>query len=191
MESRRDSLKILGAVSAAYALPFTAQQLQAQHAHEQAGKQTVAPVAGPFTPKFLNAHELAVVSKLASLIIPDTATPGALAAGVPRYIDGALTTSPELQTRYREGIPALDGAARKQYGKAFLELNPAEQIEFVTPLCASADRMEMKPPEVPFFRAVKAMTADGYYTSQIGLETELGYKGNVALASFPGCTDSH
>ena len=191
MESRRDSLKIIGAASAACALPFSAEQLYGQHAHEQAGKQSVPAVVGPFTPKFLTAHELAVVSQLASLIIPDTATPGALAAGVPRYIDGALTASPELQARYREGVPALDGAARKQYGKAFLELTPSEQIEFLTPLCARADRMELKPAEVPFFRAVKSMTADGYYTSRIGLETELGYKGNVALAAFPGCTESH
>jgi hypothetical protein len=34
---------------------------------------------------------------------------------------------------------------------------------------------------------IKSMTADAYYTSQIGLVQELGYKGNTVLASFPGC----
>ena len=29
------------------------------------------------------------------------------------------------------------------------------------------------------------MTADGYYTSTIGLRDELEYKGNTELASFP------
>ena len=29
------------------------------------------------------------------------------------------------------------------------------------------------------------MTADGYYTSKIGLRDELGYKGNTVLERFP------
>jgi gluconate 2-dehydrogenase gamma chain len=41
---------------------------------------------------------------------------------------------------------------------------------------------------VRFFRLVKNLTADGYYTSRVGLIAELGYAGNTALARFPGCT---
>ena len=46
------------------------------------------------------------------------------------------------------------------------------------------------PAETPlrFFRLVKNLTADGYYTSRIGLIDELGYSGNTALARFPSCT---
>jgi glucoside 3-dehydrogenase (cytochrome c) hitch-hiker subunit len=40
---------------------------------------------------------------------------------------------------------------------------------------------------VRFFRLVKNLTADGYYTSRVGLLEELGYTGNTALARFPGC----
>ena len=191
MDSRRDSLKIIGAIGATCAFPFGADELYGQHMHDQAGKQATPAAAGPFTPKFLTAHELAVVSRMSDIIIPTTDTPGAIAAGVPKYIDGALTANPDMQVRYREGVPALDASAQKKYGKVFLELTAPEQVAFLTPLCERADKMEMKPVEVVFFRAVKSMTADGYYTSQIGLETELGYKGNVALASFPGCTEVH
>ena len=38
-----------------------------------------------------------------------------------------------------------------------------------------------------FFRLVKNLTADGYYTSRIGLTDELGYTGNTALGRFPAC----
>lgn len=38
-----------------------------------------------------------------------------------------------------------------------------------------------------FFRAMTSLTAEGYYTSQIGLMDELGYVGNTALAAFPEC----
>ena len=187
-ETRRDSLKILGAIGATCAVPFGA---FGQHQHDQAGKPSIPAVAGPFIPKFLTGHELAVVSRLADLIIPPSETQGAVAAGVPKYIDGALVLNPEMQARFREGVPALDRAAKQKSGKLFLELTEPQQVELLKPICARADKMEMKPVEVVFFRAVKAMTADGYYTSQIGLEQELGYQGNVALASFPGCTDVH
>jgi gluconate 2-dehydrogenase gamma chain len=40
---------------------------------------------------------------------------------------------------------------------------------------------------VRFFRLVKNLTADGYYTSRLGLLDELGYAGNTALARFPAC----
>ena len=38
-----------------------------------------------------------------------------------------------------------------------------------------------------FFRLIKNLTADGYYTSRIGLVEELGYAGNTALGRFPAC----
>ena len=43
---------------------------------------------------------------------------------------------------------------------------------------------------VRLFRLIKNLTADGYYTSRIGLIDELGYTGNTALASFPSCAIS-
>ena len=41
---------------------------------------------------------------------------------------------------------------------------------------------------VRLFRLIKNLTADGYYTSRIGLLEELGYSGNTALAKFPDCS---
>jgi len=44
------------------------------------------------------------------------------------------------------------------------------------------------PMPVRLFRLIKNLTADGYYTSRVGLLEELGYTGNTMLASFPACT---
>lgn len=41
---------------------------------------------------------------------------------------------------------------------------------------------------VRLFRLIKNLTADGYYTSRVGLLQELGYTGNTALARFPTCS---
>ncbi len=38
-----------------------------------------------------------------------------------------------------------------------------------------------------FFRLMKNLTADGYYTSRIGLLDELRYAGNTAMSEFPLC----
>jgi hypothetical protein len=45
-------------------------------------------------------------------------------------------------------------------------------------------------PRMParFFRLMKNLTADGYYTSRVGLIEELGYKGNTFLAAFTACS---
>ena len=43
-------------------------------------------------------------------------------------------------------------------------------------------------PTGTFFEAIKNLTADGYYTSRVGLLQELGYNGNTALSSFPEFT---
>jgi hypothetical protein len=40
---------------------------------------------------------------------------------------------------------------------------------------------------VRFFRLIKNLTADGYYTSRVGLVDELGYRGNTARPSYPAC----
>jgi len=39
---------------------------------------------------------------------------------------------------------------------------------------------------VEFFAFLREMTADGFFTSEIGIKY-LGYVGNTYLLSFPGC----
>ena len=41
---------------------------------------------------------------------------------------------------------------------------------------------------VAFFSLLRNLTADGFFTSKIGLQY-LGYVGNTSLAEFPGCPD--
>jgi hypothetical protein len=38
-----------------------------------------------------------------------------------------------------------------------------------------------------FWKSIRALTIDGYYTSKIGL-AELGYTGKSFLSEFKGCT---
>lgn len=179
---RRDTLKIIGAIGTTCAFPFSANELYGQQEHQhETGKPPVA--AGPYTPRFLTAEEYRQVSRVADLIIPRTDTPGAVDAGVPQYIDDVLTRNKEMQSTIRDGLASLAK-------KGFFTKDESAQIASLTPISEAVDRTpaaNLQDAEQKFFRAVKSLTADGFYTSYAGLVTELGYKGNQALASFPSC----
>jgi hypothetical protein len=180
METRRDTLKIIGAIGTTCAFPFAANDLYGQHQHGTPPQ----PPRGPYTLKFFSAPEFQTVSRITDLIIPPTDTPGAVAAGAPEYIDYVVSNNPEHQKLMHEGLAWLDQQAG---GNRFIELSEEQQIEILTPLSDAADRGGIHTAAERLFRMIKSMTADGYYTSQVGLVQELGYKGNTALAAFPGC----
>jgi gluconate 2-dehydrogenase gamma chain len=170
METRRENLKILAAISATCAFPFSADELY--------GQQGIQPAPAP---KFFTEDEFKLVSRIADLIIPNTDTPGASVAGVPRYIDVVVAGSPVMQQQFRTGLP--------MFGPDFLAKSEADQLAILTPLCTEADAGRAPAGSLAaLFRDIKNLTCDGYYTSQIGLVQELGYSGNMAMGAFPGCT---
>lgn len=186
-ESRREALKIIGAIGATCAFPFDADSLYGQHLHTIAP----APPAASTAPAYFQKDAFALVSRLSDLIIPKTDTPGALEAGVPLYLDYVIGRDSDHQNVFTEGNAWLASESRRQFQKGFLELTEAEQTHILQPLSDQVDRGEVTSPETRFFALVKRLTADGYYTSRIGLVDELGYNGNTVLASFPGCVPEH
>jgi len=186
---RRHALKIIGAIGVSCAFPFGADELYGQEMEHMHHMAHAAPVpTGPYTPKFFSASEMKTLAKLSDLIIPPTDTPGGAGAGVPQYIDLIVSENQEHQSHYREGLAWLDQWSVERHGKAFRDLSEEQQIEILTPLSDACDRGEVTSTTGKFFRDLKSMTADGYYTSQIGLVQELGYKGNTALDHFPTFT---
>ncbi len=183
METRRENLKIIAAIGATCAFPFSADELFGGQQHVHAYPGPPAP-AGPFTPRFFTADEIKLISRIADLIIPPTDTPGAVAAGVPKYIDFLVSGNPAMQKQIRAGLTML--------GTDFLSKTEAEQIATLRPLSDDADAGRIPAGSAAeVFHTLKNLTCDGYYTSQIGLVQELGYSGNTALASFEGCVHEH
>ena len=74
----------------------------------------------------------------------------------------------------------------RRFQTSFDRLAPAQATELV----AAISRNESAPdtPLGEFFVATKEATIRGYYTSQIGIQKELAYKGNRFLREFEGCT---
>ncbi|MBI3208147.1 MAG: gluconate 2-dehydrogenase subunit 3 family protein [Candidatus Solibacter usitatus] len=183
MAERRDTLKIIGAIGTTCAFPFSSDELYGQQQHEHAAPPQALAVENA-KPSFFKDDEFETVRRLAEAIIP-----GAIAAAVPYYIDMVVNGSAQWKKLFREGLTWLDAQSQSKYAKPFRELQEPNKIELLTPLCAMADR-STKPAsqiEVRFFKAFKGMTADGFFTSKIGLVDTLGYRGNTVLSEFPSC----
>ena len=158
---------------------------QAPHAH--ATVAAAAQTATAWKPKILNPHQLRTVGVLSDLIIPKTDTPGAMDVHVDRFIDIVLSEAkPAERDPFIAGLAWMDARARVLYKTDVVSATPAQQVELLTRLSAAASQ-EAKP-GVDFFTAIKTMTITGYYTTQVGLEQELGDDGVLAQGSFEGCT---
>lgn len=155
-----------GAVAVPAAAQQGRQQKHAKHKHEGMVNITPPPV---YKPKFFTALEYAALTKLVDLIIPRTDTPGASDAGVPRIIDSGVR--PQVRQAWRSGLAPYKGLS---------EADLLARLERASREKATADGR--------FFSLLKNATIDAYYSTREGLVTELGWKGNTFLPSFPGCT---
>src|SRR5262249_3448716 len=138
------------------------------HQHSPHTSRPESPAAtSAFTPKYFSEHEFAVVSRLADLIIPHGASPGALDAGVPRYIDLQVARMPDAQTQLSGGVQWIDRYTTEQFGQDFLGCSAAQQTRVLDKLAFA----ETVPPELKaarsFFVLIRSLTCDGFYSSKL------------------------
>jgi glucoside 3-dehydrogenase (cytochrome c) hitch-hiker subunit len=187
---RRAALRTLatGAVGAATSTIWveSLSALARQQAHAHAADAAIA--AQEWTPRVLSASQNEAIVVLTELIIPQTDTPGAQAARVNRFIDSVLyEAKPADREAFLRGLDWIDGRSRALFKKNFVEASAADQTALLTGLAGEGRSVAEDPTGVAFFQAIKSMTIDGYYTTEIGLRQELGDTGMMFLAQFSGC----
>jgi hypothetical protein len=146
----------------------------------------------------LDADQSEVLKAACALILPETDTPGALAARVPEFIDAMLTGwfSEAERRLFLKGLRELDSRARLSGRAGFPSLAEAEQIRILQEMESEAfeelsaveqthqaHRKARSTPDAPFFTVLKWLTLYGYYTSEVGMERELEFE------EFPGTYD--
>jgi hypothetical protein len=145
--------------------------------------------------RVLDAQQHETVATIAELIIPQTDTPGARAAGVPQFIDLALAEwlDSDDRQRFLAGLAEVDARSRKAFGHDFTACTPQQQTELLTLLDAevaalrdaeSRGKVEANPSQ-GFFRTMKRLTLVGYYTSEVGFTSEL--HNAVIPGRYDGC----
>jgi hypothetical protein len=187
--SRRDLLKLLSvsvvAGSALHGGPLEA----AKHAHRLVG--AAASTTGGYAPKFFSAHQYETLRALCQAIIPpDHQTGGAIEAGAPEFLDLIASENKDYQLQIGGGIMWLDSTCIERYGQTFLTCISAQQEEILDLIAfrKNADKDSRLGPGVEFFSVLRKGTADGFFTSEIGIKY-LGYIGNTYLKEFPGCPE--
>ena len=133
-------------------------------------------------PSVFDDRQNETVIALTELIIPATGTPGAKAAHVNRYIDLFLRDGePEPRARFLKGLEWLDGYAMREHGDSFVRCSAAQQTSMLRALDEGTGEGH------DFFWQVKSLTAQIYYSTEIGYR-ELN-KGGRVPAGF-GCRHS-
>lgn len=185
--SRRDILKSLtmGVVAGSVLRVIPAEAAEYAHSMIQAEKTS----AGKYKPKYFSDHQYKSLQALCQAIIPaDERSGGAIEAGAPEFIDLLTSESADYQLALGGGMMWLDGTCLDRFGKTFVECLPADQSAILN-LIAYRKNALTDPglsQGVEFFSFLRNLTADGYFTSEIGIK-DLGYVGNKYLKEFPGC----
>lgn len=126
---------------------------------------------GPPEPVFTPTQR-ALVAALSERIMPTSDTPGAIAAGVPDYIEhmlGDWAITDERSTIFN-GLSAIDARSMADYRKPAVKVSAAQQDALLT--LAMNDELVGGG---EFFQAFRQLVITGYYTSEIGITQEREY----------------
>jgi hypothetical protein len=187
--SRRNVLKSLTVGAAAGSVMQVIPLQAAEYAHHLIQNEKAAAPAGAYTPKFFSAHQYKTLQGLCGTIFPaDAECGGAVEAGAPEFIDLLTSENPEYQVKLGGGIMWLDSKCSDRYGKPYLDCAPQQQTEILDSIAYRANVAQdpSLSQGVVFFAFLRNLTADGFFTSKIGIQY-LGYMGNSFLLNFPGC----
>jgi hypothetical protein len=148
--------------------------------------------AGAYVPHFFKPEEFETVEVLTEMIIPTDDKPGAREAQVASYIDfvvfSAAEHEPDLPREWAGGLALLDRISKENYGRAFREIAAAERERLLMEMSLPERDASARHPGYSFYRLVKEMTVEGFYSSRVGLIDVLEYQGLAYLSEFPGCT---
>ena len=116
----------------------------------------------------------------------------------------AAEFEPSLQREWNEGLAWLERESKRLHGKSFRQLAAGDReklmMDMSLPERDSTSRRSLPGqasiaatekeahPGFGFYRLVKEMTVEGFYSSRVGLVDVLEYKGRAFLSEFPGCT---
>ena len=126
---------------------------------------------------------------LCQTIIPaDDQAKGAIEAGAPEFIDLITSENKDYQVALGGGLMWLDNTCIDRYGKVYLDCTPEQQKEILDLIAyrKNARKIRALVRASNFLACLRKLTADGYFTSEIGIEY-LGYIGNTFVKDFPGC----
>lgn len=139
----------------------------------RAAAAQLSPISdGPPSSPVFTAEQRALMTALSERVMPTTDTPGAIAAGVPAYIEKLLAdwALPEDRAPIIAGLDAIEARSRADYKVPGAKATPAQQDALLT--LAMNGQL---PGGAEFFENFRQMVVTGYFTSEIGITQEREY----------------
>lgn len=125
-----------------------------------------------------------LVSALVDVIIPATETPGAKQANVQDFVINYMESCSSVKeyNNFFDGLIDLQETCISTYGSNFEKCTPQQQIAVVNDFDSNYDasslfsKIRNKISGRPFYTILKALTVEGYCTSELGATQHLVYE---------------
>jgi hypothetical protein len=147
-----------------------------------------APAPLNWAPKALSLDQARTLSAVCEAIVPQTDTPGAIAAGAPQAIDRwtAEWLDPPAAARLKAGIDQLDERARARGAANFPALTQDQKVALLSEVEADQRAADRARPPVPhYWNTLKGLTTTAYFTSQAGATKAARY--DPVPGAYRGC----
>lgn len=139
-------------------------------------------------PENFSPAQITFLGQVADIIIPPTDTPGALEAGVPKFMDDMIFTIWDEEDRkyFLSTMENFQAKADKELGKPFAEATDQERKDFIYKEHEDVfgGDIDWDAPR-PFIWQMKEITFTGYFTSEIGMTQVLQY--SMVPGRWDGC----
>ncbi len=125
-------------------------------------------------------QQISLLDEVSDTILPTTATPGAKAAGVGKFMALMVKDcyTPADQKIFTDGIEKLNEASKKKNNKMFMESDPKQRTALLIDLDneqKAYQKSKKKDDPNHYFRMMKELTLLGYFTSEVGATKALRY----------------
>lgn len=145
---------------------------------------------GDLWPLTLTDMQRRTAVALCDTIIPaDSSSPAASTVGVTEFIDEWISAPYPNHDRDRglilEGLAWLEEESQRRFGSDFASLVLRQKNSLCGDIAHVATAAPERKKAAQFFKRYRDLTAGGYYTTPEGMK-DIGYVGNVPLASFDG-----
>ena len=186
--SRRDALKLLGAVPVVGALDWSAPSVQ--RATRFVARLQEEVDQAPYTPKFFTPHEWRTVRLLADIVIPkDERSGSATDAKAPEFVDFMLMdkeTGEGSRVQMRGGLAWLDNEMRSRFNRDFVSATDAQRKAVLDDIAYPKKAKPELAAGVAFFNRFRSSIGAAFFSSNMGWQ-DLRYMGNVFNPNWNGC----
>jgi hypothetical protein len=178
----------------------SASQLGFTLSEEQTVYLATAPNYNTTAVNYFTANQREIVAAMAEVIIPRTDTPGAIDAGVPRFLELMVAHwfNDEERAIFTAGLLDIETRIPVDYGKPFHQLSAQTQLDIMESLEKEASDSSWYEfgnvlrdfiSDAPFVCQLKELTIWGFFTSEKGGSQVLRYDpmpmyfdGNIPLS---------